>query len=100
MRTFSLRSPSCAGVPEPYEKLKELTRGQGITRDALRCAFTVVCAHVAELELMCVLSRDFTAKLDIPKEAKAALLALTPASYVGNAAHQARQLQKHMAVLQ
>jgi hypothetical protein len=28
----------CAGVPEPYEKLKALTRGQGITRDALRCA--------------------------------------------------------------
>ena len=26
-----------AGVPEPYEKLKALTRGQGITRDALRC---------------------------------------------------------------
>ena len=26
------------GVPQPYEKLKELTRGQGITREALRCA--------------------------------------------------------------
>ena len=26
------------GVPEPYEKLKALTRGQGITRDALRRA--------------------------------------------------------------
>jgi adenylosuccinate lyase len=25
------------GVPQPYEKLKELTRGQGITREALRC---------------------------------------------------------------
>lgn len=32
-----------AGVPEPYEKLKALTRGQGITRDALRC---VRCVRV------------------------------------------------------
>lgn len=63
-------------------------------------AHSLSCAHTLPMELMCVLSREFTAKLDIPKEAKAALLALTPASYVGNAAHQARQLQKHMAVLQ
>ena len=42
---------------------------------------------------------EFTAKLDIPQEAKAALLELTPASYVGNAAHQARHLQQHLKAL-
>jgi len=41
--TDGVRSPDCrAGVPQPYEKLKELTRGQGITRDALLC---VPCVH-------------------------------------------------------
>ncbi len=50
------------GLPEPYEQLKALTRGQGITRDALR---------------------RFVAGLDLPQEAKARLLALTPAGYTG-----------------
>ena len=58
------------GVPEPYEKLKELTRGKGGIDSATL--------------------RAFIERLDIPAQAKQALLALTPASYIGNAAAQAR----------
>ena len=57
------------GVEAPYEKLKALTRGQEVTAERLR---------------------DFVDTLDIPPEARAALGALTPAAYVGNAAAQAR----------
>ena len=57
------------GLPEPYEQLKALTRGQGITRDALR---------------------DFVARLDLPADAKQRLLALVPAGYVGLAPELAR----------
>ncbi|HEY8554782.1 MAG TPA: adenylosuccinate lyase [Burkholderiales bacterium] len=57
------------GVPEPYEKLKTLTRGKsGITRATLHA---------------------FIRDLPIPDEAKQRLLALTPATYTGNAAAQA-----------
>jgi adenylosuccinate lyase len=57
------------GVPEPYEKLKDLTRGKaGITPDALHA---------------------FIRALAVPDEAKRRLLALTPAAYIGNAAQQA-----------
>ena len=60
------------GIENPYEKLKELTRGKnGITRESLQ---------------------TFIQKLAIPEEAKTRLLALTPASYTGNAALQARAL--------
>ena len=58
------------GVPEPYEKLKALTRGRGITRDALH---------------------EFVRTLPIPAEARDALLALTPATYVGKAPELARR---------
>jgi len=62
------------GIENPYEKLKELTRGKsGVTRESLQA---------------------FIRKLAIPEEAKARLLALTPASYTGNAALQARALPK------
>jgi adenylosuccinate lyase len=62
------------GVPEPYEKLKELTRGQGgIARDSLQ---------------------GFIRALAIPEEAKQHLLALTPATYIGNAAAQAAAIGK------
>jgi adenylosuccinate lyase len=50
------------GIPEPYEKLKEMTRGQAVTKDLLH---------------------EFIAGLDIPEEAKNRLLALTPATYTG-----------------
>jgi adenylosuccinate lyase len=58
-------------IPEPYEKLKALTRGQAMTQDVLQA---------------------FIQALDIPADAKAALLALTPASYTGNAALQAKNI--------
>mgnify|MGYP000350744511 CR=1 FL=1 len=62
------------GVPEPYEKLKALTRGKsGITRAALA---------------------QFVKQLDIPDDARQRLLALTPATYTGNAASQARETAK------
>jgi adenylosuccinate lyase len=58
------------GVPEPYEKLKALTRGKAITRDALQA---------------------FVRTLPIPAAARDELLALTPASYIGKAAELARR---------
>ena len=59
------------GLPEPYEQLKRLTRGQKIGKDAIR---------------------DFVQGLALPDDAKARLLAMTPASYIGNAAEQAKKL--------
>ena len=58
-------------IENPYEKLKELTRGKGISPDALQV---------------------FIDGLDIPAEAKAELRQLTPAGYVGNAAAQAKRI--------
>ena len=58
------------GVAEPYEKLKALTRGRAITREALH---------------------EFIRTLAIPEEARRALLALTPATYVGKAGELARR---------
>jgi adenylosuccinate lyase len=58
------------GVPNPYEQLKALTRGKGITREALR---------------------DFILTLDISAAARDELLALTPATYIGKAAELARR---------
>ena len=58
-------------VEQPYEKLKELTRGQQIGR--------------AELA-------SFVDTLEIPAEAKTALKTLEPCTYIGNAPDQARAL--------
>ena len=58
-------------VPHAYEKLKELTRGKGITPEALQA---------------------FVDTLDIPAEAKRELKAMTPASYIGTAESQARRV--------
>lgn len=58
-------------VEQAYEKLKALTRGHTIDQDAIQA---------------------FVATLDIPEQAKAELQALTPASYIGNAAAQARAI--------
>lgn len=57
------------GLPNPYEQLKALTRGQGITRESMRA---------------------FIEQLALPVEAKARLLRLTPAGYVGQAEALAR----------
>lgn len=59
------------GVANPYEKLKELTRGKGITPDALLA---------------------FIDTLEIPDTAKTELKALTPANYIGNAVVQAKRI--------
>jgi len=58
-------------VPEPYEKLKTLTRGQRIDAKVLA---------------------EFVAALEIPEAAKAALRDLRPHTYVGNAGAQVREL--------
>ncbi len=58
-------------VPQAYERLKEITRGKGITRDALHA---------------------FIATLEIPQTERDRLLAMTPASYTGRAAALARRL--------
>ena len=59
------------GLPNPYEQLKELTRGQRVDAETLSA---------------------FIEDLDLPEEAKAALRTLTPALYTGTAATQAREV--------
>ena len=59
------------GIPEPYEKLKALTRGQAVTRDILR---------------------EFIKSQEIPEPEIERLLALTPETYIGLAAQQARDI--------
>ena len=60
------------GIEKPYEKLKELTRGQDMSKDVIQA---------------------FVTQLDLPEEARQELLALTPANYIGNAADQARAIE-------
>lgn len=60
------------GIEKPYEKLKELTRGQDMSREVIQA---------------------FVATLDLPEEAREQLLALTPANYIGNAVDQARAIK-------
>jgi adenylosuccinate lyase len=57
------------GIPQPYERLKAMTRGRRIDAGMLR---------------------EFIAALEIPQEARDRLLSLEPASYTGLAAHLAR----------
>ncbi len=57
------------GIENPYEQLKELTRGKGITREALQ---------------------EFIQTLAIPEAEKARLMQMTPANYIGIAAKLAR----------
>ncbi|MFT3953982.1 MAG: adenylosuccinate lyase [Piscinibacter sp.] len=59
------------GLPNPYERLKELTRGKAITGEAM--------------------SR-FIDTLELPEAEKARLKAMTPGSYTGAAAALARRL--------
>ena len=58
-------------IENPYEKLKELTRGKGISPEALQ---------------------TFIDGLDMPAAAKAELKLLTPANYIGNAVDQAKRI--------
>ena len=57
------------GIENPYEKLKDLTRGQRVNEQIMS---------------------DFIDTLDLPDEAKSQLHQLTPDNYIGNAAEQAR----------
>ncbi|HLS51631.1 MAG TPA: adenylosuccinate lyase [Burkholderiaceae bacterium] len=57
------------GLPEPYEQLKTLTRGKGITPERLK---------------------QFIQQLDLPENEKQRLLTLTPRSYIGLAATLAK----------
>ena len=58
------------GIPEPYEKLKALTRGRDVTPELLR---------------------EFVRSLNIPADARDRLLELTPAGYTGLASALARR---------
>ncbi len=59
------------GLPNPYEQLKALTRGQGITADSMRA---------------------FIESLDLPADDKQRLRALTPGSYIGLADKLAQEI--------
>ena len=59
------------GLPNPYEQLKALTRGQGINEASMR---------------------EFIGSLDLPDADKQRLLAMTPAHYTGLAERLAREI--------
>jgi len=59
------------GIERPYEKLKALTRGQRVDQAGMAA---------------------FIDSLELPEAVKASLKAMTPASYIGNAAAQARNI--------
>ncbi|WP_041350485.1 adenylosuccinate lyase [Nitrosococcus watsonii] len=59
------------GIPQPYEKLKAFTRGRPIDRNSLQA---------------------FIESLELPITAKQQLLALTPQTYIGQAAQQAKEV--------
>ncbi|NRA43249.1 MAG: adenylosuccinate lyase, partial [Pseudomonadales bacterium] len=58
-------------IDEPYEKLKAFTRGKAMNAEMMA---------------------DFIASLELPESAKAELLAMTPASYIGNAVAQTKAI--------
>ena len=59
------------GIPDAYETMKDLTRGQGITREGLR---------------------KFLGGIDLPEDDKNRLLELTPATYTGIAERLVRHI--------
>lgn len=59
------------GIENPYEKLKELTRGKRVTQEDLKA---------------------FIDSLELPEDEKARLKQLTPATYIGNAIAQAKAI--------
>ena len=58
-------------IPEPYEKLKELTRGQKINNEILI---------------------EFIESLEIPDTAKKELISISPSSYIGAASILAKKI--------
>ena len=59
------------GIEKPYEKLKDLTRGQRVDQAGMQA---------------------FIDGLELPDAVKVSLKAMTPAGYIGNAAEQARKI--------
>jgi len=59
------------GLPNPYERLKELTRGKTINRESIQA---------------------FIATLELPEEEKARLMAMTPGNYTGKAEALAQRI--------
>ncbi len=59
------------GIEKPYEKLKDLTRGQAVNQATMQA---------------------FISGLELPDAVKAELSQLTPAGYTGNASRQARDI--------
>lgn len=59
------------GIEKPYEKLKELTRGNRVTEEDFK---------------------TFISNLDIPQAAKDQLIRLSPMTYIGNAIEQTKAL--------
>ncbi|QDV68485.1 Adenylosuccinate lyase [Rosistilla carotiformis] len=59
------------GIESPYEKLKALTRGQAVTAETFAA---------------------FIETLELPAQAKADLLRMTPATYLGSAVEQAQRV--------
>jgi adenylosuccinate lyase len=66
------------GIEQPYEKLKELTRGQRVNSQIMQ---------------------QFVDRLELPAEAKQALRDMTPASYTGNAKRQAEAIGLALTML-
>ena len=66
------------GIEQPYEKLKELTRGRRVNSQIMQ---------------------EFVDRLDLPSDAKKALREMTPASYIGNAARQAETIELALSIL-
>ena len=63
----------CYNIEGAYEKLKEISRGNKISRETLH---------------------NFIEKLDIPNDAKSRLKNLTPSNYLGNAETQTKLIKK------
>lgn len=59
------------GIEEPYEKLKELTRGKRVNQKIMQ---------------------EFVQNLEIPQQAKDQLMAMTPMNYIGNAVEQTKNI--------
>ena len=64
------------GIEKPYEKLKELTRGKKVNNESIA---------------------EFIKALDMPEEAKASLISMTPASYIGDAIKLTEAVLKDLA---
>ncbi|KAF3772211.1 hypothetical protein EJ110_NYTH57461 [Nymphaea thermarum] len=60
-------------IPEPYEKLKEMTRGRTVTQESMQ---------------------EFVQGLELPDEPKSILLNLSPVSYIGAAEELAKSVRR------